>query len=77
MREDVPISSPLTLGSRELPYFVTARAFGQLDIIDGGDSEINTDFASNIPLTSIQYQAINSYFLDQIYILEGGGLIMK
>lgn len=77
MREDVPISSPLTLGSRELPYFVTARAFGQLDIFDNGDGEIRTDFASNIPLTSIQYQAINSYFLDQIYILEGGGLIMK
>ena len=77
MREDVPISSPLTLGSRELPYFVTARAFGQLDIFDYGDGEIRTDFASNIPLTSIQYQAINSYFLDQIYILEGGGLIMK
>ena len=77
MREDVPISSPLTLGSRELPYFVTARAFGQLDIIDGGDGEIRTDFASNIPLTSIQYQALNSYFLDQLFVFEGGGLIMK
>lgn len=77
MKEDVPISSPLTLGSRELPYFVTARAFGQLEIIDGGDSKINTDFAINIPLTSIKYQAVNSYYLDQDYALEGGGLIMK
>jgi hypothetical protein len=77
MREDVPISSPITLGSRELPYFVTARAFGQLEINDGGNNEIRTDFASNIPLAFIRYQAINSYFLDQDFILEGGGLIVK
>jgi len=28
--KDVPISSPITLGSRELPYFVTARLFLQI-----------------------------------------------
>jgi hypothetical protein len=77
VRENIPISSPITLGSRELPYFVTARAFGQLDIDDSGNSKINTDYVSNIPLTSIKYQAANSYFIDQYYILEGGGLIVK
>jgi hypothetical protein len=77
VKENVPISSPITLGSRELPYFVTARAFGQLDIIDWGDSRIDTDFLANIPLTSIRYNAMNSYFIDQEYVIEGGGLILK
>jgi hypothetical protein len=77
VKENVPISSPITLGSRELPYFVTARSFGQLDIIDWDDSKIDTDFISNIPLTSITFEAINSYFIDQDYIIEGGGLIIK
>jgi hypothetical protein len=82
MSGDVPISSPLTLGSRELPYFVTARAFGQLDIIDSDKSYITFSPALNsgkynISLTSIKYQAINSYYLDQYYIFEGSGLILK
>ena len=73
VKENVPISSPITLGSRELPYFVTAKAFGQLDIIYGGstDSKIMTDSSADIPLTSIKYEAFNSYFVDQTYILEG------
>ena len=79
VKENVPISSPITLGSRELPYFVTAKAFGQLDIIYGGstDSKIMTDSSADIPLTSIKYEAFNSYFVDQTYILEGGCIIVK
>ena len=78
VKEDVPISSPITLGSRELPYFVTARAFGQLDIIDKDrtDNYILTDFL-NVSLTSIKYKAHNSYFTDQTYALEGGCVIVK
>ena len=79
VKEDVPISSPITLGSRELPYFVTARAFGQLDIIDKDrtDGRIDTSFVSNIPLTSIKFKAYNSYFVDQTYVLEGGCVIVE
>ena len=78
VKEDVPISAPITLGSRELPYFVTARAFGQLDIIDEDrtDDYILTD-SLNVPLTSIKYKAHNSYFTDQTYALEGGCVIVK
>jgi len=32
-KKDVPITSTITLGSRELPYFVTARSFGELTIV--------------------------------------------
>ena len=81
-KKDVPISSPITLGSRELPYFVTARAFGELSIIDiyNDDYEIDVDNETEtkvFPLTLIKYQAYNSYFVDQTYVLEGGGIIVK
>jgi len=80
-KEDVPISSPITLGSKELPYFITTGARGELKIIEGEEYNINLDFGSTIiPLTSIKYTAINYYYLDgadPIYALEGGGLILK
>jgi hypothetical protein len=81
-KEDVPIASPITLGSRELPYFVTVKAFGELRIIKDVDLyNINVDYgALVIPLTSIKYTAYNSYYLDGadlIYVLEGGAIILK
>jgi len=81
-KEDVPIASPITLGSRELPYFVTVRATGELNIIKDVDLyNINIDYeALVIPLTSIKYTAYNSYYLDGadlIYVLEGGAIILK
>jgi hypothetical protein len=79
LTEDVPISSPITLGSKELPYFVTARSFGQLDIIDSSSSYIKLIGASYIdkPLTSIQLDVWNSYYIGQRYILEGGAVFVK
>jgi len=85
VKEDVPISSPIILGSRELPYFVTARAFGQVNIIDRYNTDSKIDInpppaglpSGNIPLTSIKYKAHNSYFVDQTYALEGGCVIVK
>ena len=83
-----PMASPITLGSKELPYFVSARSSGQIDLTDktdAGDYRIVTftDSQLTIPLTSIKYTANNFYFpkgpIDQWqeYILEGGGLILK
>ena len=80
-----PMSSPITLGSKELPYFVSARSYGQIDLIDietADTHKINIqpapgDFPNGIPLTSIKYEAENFYFVDQTYILEGGGIILK
>ena len=77
----VPMTSMITLGSRELPYFITAAAFGQVSLHQDDNSMIAT--LSNPPLpaeagrlTSIVYDADNSYFVDQTYILEGGGIIV-
>jgi hypothetical protein len=79
-KKDVPITSTITLGSKELPYFVTARGFGELFILGMDDSnfKINIDYGAKIiPLTSIKYEALNSYYIDQIYAIEGGCIILK
>jgi hypothetical protein len=82
-----PISSSLTLGSGQLPYFVTAAAHGQIQIIDEDSTEsseiemdpadLPNEFINGIPLTSIKYEAQNYYFVRQTYILEGGGIILE
>lgn len=85
METDVPLAympmiSLMTLGSRELPYLITARAFGELNIIEEEEYKIETlppTTVKPIALTSIEYQAYNSYFIDQTYVLEGGGLILS
>jgi hypothetical protein len=82
-KSSAPISSMITLGSRELPYFVTVKAFGEVSA--KGDPAYKIMLlpppgnlpSGVIPLTSIQYVADNSYFVDQTYILEGGGLIVQ
>ena len=82
------ISSPITLGSRELPYFISQRSSGQIILKDqdaAGPYKINiqpapADFPAGIPLTSINYEAFNYYYLDGaelIYAFEGGGVILK
>jgi len=83
--KDVLVSSVITLGSKELPFFVTARATGSLYLIDETDTNskiiINlTASDENIPLTSIKYVSNNWYCCDKIYqnyILEGGGIIAE
>ena len=80
----VPMTSMITLGSRELPYFITAAAFGEVSISQDENSMIEIrdllpptyTLINSFPLTSIVYDADNSYFVDQTYILEGGGIIL-
>ncbi|UCF12867.1 MAG: hypothetical protein JSW06_01085 [Thermoplasmatales archaeon] len=77
-----PISTMITLGSKELPYFITARSYGEVSTVDEGEYKIeilpaSPTFPNGIPLTSIKYEAYNSYFVDQIYALEGGGIMVK
>jgi hypothetical protein len=82
-RSSAPISSMITLGSRDLPYFITAKAFGEVSVKENTTYKITllpppgSLPSGTVPLTSIQYAADNSYFVDQTYILEGGGLIVQ
>ena len=74
-----PIASPITLGSKELPFLLSVRSFGMLEIlpnaltirIDNNDSGLQI----NKSLGIIKYQSANGYFIDQTYIYESGALI--
>jgi competence protein ComGC len=83
MRSSAPSSSMITLGSRDLPYFITVKAFGEISVKENPAYKITLlpppgSLPSGVvPLTSIQYAADNSYFVDQTFILEGGGMIVK
>jgi len=77
----VPMMTQITLGSRELPYFVTVPSYGELSIADNkakiyANPPIG-DQVSGIPFSSIVYHAYNMYFVEQTYILEGGGIILN
>ncbi len=73
-----PISTMITLGSRKLPYFFTVESYGTVYTNDDEESYIDISYSYfKHPLTSIQYDSENYYFIDQSYILEGGGIIVS
>ena len=81
----VPMTSPLTLGSSELPYFVTVGATGELVVTDNKCKIIIEPQPSGeegfypidgMYFNSIKYVAHNNYFIEQTHILEGGGVIL-
>jgi hypothetical protein len=86
MGTDVPLArvdmtSLITLGSRKLPYFITVPAYGEIKITDA-EAKIHANPSINgcisgISFSSIIYHAYNMYFVEQNYILEGGGIILK
>jgi len=77
-----PIFSIVTLGTRELPYFLTVPSYGKLSVITSDESYIevtDVDFGppERISLTSISYFADNSYFEKQYWVMEGGAIIVS
>jgi len=77
---DVPISTMLTLNSDKLPYFITVPSSGMASIPDSDSAYITYDNDTNTlkhNITSIKYKAKNIYFVDQTYVLEGGGIFLK
>ena len=77
--QDTPISTPVTLGSAELPFFISNRAFGSLSIVSD-ECTITIANATNTfsySLGIIKYSSRNGYFLDQTYIYEAGAVILS
>jgi len=77
---DIPVAVPITLGSNDLPYLSSARAYGILEIlqngasiyIDDGNGTIN-DYLVGV----IKYSSSNNYFLNQVYNYEAGAVIIS
>jgi len=74
-----PIASSITLGSKEMPFLMSLRAFGYLDILP---DSIYFDFANNtdsyqFSLGSIKYSSLNGYYLDQSFVYQAGAVIVN
>lgn len=78
-----PMSSPINLGTKKMPYFITSDTYGRLEITDKEDAtskielEDNpTEYLNGIPLTSVIYEFLTMYIdYEPKYIFEGGGII--
>lgn len=78
---NLPIATSITLGSKELPYLMSARAYGTLEIVADA-CRINitnrtTGDVESFPLGIIKYSSSNAYYLDQSYIYEAGAMIVS
>jgi hypothetical protein len=79
--QPLSMSTSITLGSKELGFLSSSKAFGRLNIEE--DAATLTIFNKTIQDTYdkkfgiLKYSSENSYFLDQTYIYEMGAVILK
>ena len=78
-RNEMKLTTPITLGSEEVPYFLSEKSYGEIKIdantfqieITGNDSTIKDS------LNTLYYQSQNSYYTDQRFTYETGGVILS
>jgi hypothetical protein len=83
-KKGIPIATSITLGNRELPFLVSSKAFGTLEILDNSSTLIiknesldTTVQTSTYQLGTITYSSANAYYLDQSYTYETGAMIVS
>lgn len=73
------VSSPITLGSKELGFLVSSKAFGHLNLLQN-DWKIMFTYGSQTRTFSfgtLKYTSENVYYLDQTYKYEVGCIILE
>jgi hypothetical protein len=77
--QKTPMSTSVTLGNKEIPYFSASRAFGSLLILSNNCTVTITNISnsSSYSLGIIKYSSKNVYYLDQSYIYEAGSVILN
>jgi hypothetical protein len=75
----IPIATFVTLGNKELPFLVSSKAYGTLEILDNARTLTITNKSGGAPHTFligvITYSSANAYYLDQSYTYEAGAMI--
>jgi hypothetical protein len=73
----IPIATSITLGSKELPYLMSIRAFGQLEILSNSFelSITNASDTYTYSFGNIEYSSTNAYYIDQSFVYESGAII--
>ena len=77
--ENTPISTTITLGSKEMPYLMSVRAHGNIEILQN-DCDITIQNETNNYIFepgTIKYSSFNSYYINQDYIYECGALVLN
>lgn len=78
---NTPIATSITLGSKELPYLMSMRSYGRLEIISNACTITITSKTANtttIHLGIIKYTSANAYYIPeekQAYVYEAGAII--
>jgi hypothetical protein len=75
-----PISASITLGSGELPYLMSVRSYGNLELLEDSFKFTVTKYGSpdfTYSIGTIKYSSSNAYFIDQSYTYECGGIILS
>ena len=74
-----PIATSIDLGSKEMQFLMSTRAFGQLEILSNSINFTFTNSTGNhlFSLGSIKYSSLNAYYLDQSFIYEAGAIIIN
>lgn len=75
----IPIAAFITLGSKELPFLISSRAYGTLEILENSYiMNIHNDSINNtFQIGTITYSSTNSYYVDQLYTYEAGAMIVS
>ena len=74
------VSSPITLGNKEVPIFGLGRTFGSLEIFSNSCNisiRNATGKVFSFSVGKIMYFSQNLYFVNQGYIYEGGTVILS
>lgn len=74
------ITSPITLGSKEMPFLASSRSYGSIDFISDDFVIEFEDHSGNIytfSVGSLKYTSKNAYFIDQSYVFENGAVILS
>lgn len=78
--KNLPVATSVTLGSKELPYLLSIKAFGTLKILDNAryvNITLSNGTMKSLRIGVISYSSINGYFLDQTYTYEAGAMIVS
>jgi hypothetical protein len=80
MKQPTPISTSITLGSKELGFLSSNKAFGRLAIVPNeGSYIIGLDIGSTSTgsFGTLRYSSDNAYFINQDYYYEAGAMILN
>ncbi len=79
--QKTPITSSITLGSKELGFLSSSRAFGHIQLVGDAFTVIinraTSGSTGELMMKTFTYTSENAYFLNQKYTYEAGALILS